>query len=352
MFDKITITRGEIESFCKLLSSEYGLYFEPAKYMYVENRVIPLMQTFKCDSILQLYQKTKIDNFLKYELINELTTNETWFFRHNNHFELLKNKVFGELAKIKKENREDRINVWSAGCSNGAEAYSILIAFLEWSKDNPGMKINIVASDISTKAVRSAMESIYTADLLKEVDCNARLKNFDHLELGKYRIKDELKKYVTFENLNLVKTWPPRNFDLIFCRNTMFYFSESVKARLITRFEEALNEGGYLFTSTNELVDCSKGALKKIFVNDEILYQKDKRAKGKRLFVFVNSKDMFKAATLLQSFNCDFDFLFNKPGVKRKLAAKSFYIDNDNFTFVLKLFEESDITFEEEILFY
>lgn len=352
MYDKLTITRSEIESFCKLLSSEYGVYFEPAKYMYVENRVLPLMQSFKCESILDLYQRSKVDDFLKHEMINELTTNETWFFRHNNHFKLLENQIFDELAEIKKENKQDKIQVWSAGCSNGAEAYSILIAFLEWAKNKENIQINIVASDISTKIMKSAIMGIYSAEILKEVDCNIRLKYFDHLEYNKYKIKDSLKQYLTFENLNLVKTWPPRNFDLIFCRNTMFYFTESVKANLVERFEKALNEGGYLFTSTNELIDCSKNSLKKIFFGNEILYQKDKKIRGKRLFVFKNSSEMFKAVTLLQAFKCEFDFLFNRPGVKRKLAAKTFYIDNENFSFVIGLFEQNNITFEEEILFY
>ncbi len=312
------------------------------------------MKSYKCDSILDLYQKTKIDDYLKYELVNKLTTNETWFFRHSNHFKLLKYKVFDEIYQSQKDEKIKRIKVWSAGCSNGAETYSILISYLEWRSENEdkNIDISIIGSDISTKAIRDAYSGTYNAEFLKDVDCNIRLKYFNHLEQGKYQVKPELKKYVRFENLNLVKYWPPREFDIIFCRNTMFYFSEDVKQNLIQRFVSCLKDNGYFFASTNELVDCKKVELKKVFAYNEIFYQKEKINKGKNLFVFKSSRDMFKAVTLLQDFKLDYNFLFNRPGVKRKMATRSFYIDNEIYYFVIKLFKQNSIAFEEEVFFY
>lgn len=342
----------EIELLCKLISNDCGLSFSPSNYLFVENRIESVMYRYGCDSLYEVIQKAKVDLSIKYDLINMLTTNETWFFRHQNHFEILKTKVFPEIIKRKLMKTDKNINIWSAGCANGAEAYSILMTLLDYLGSDNDFNIKIIGSDVSTDSIKEAQSALYDSRALKDVDCNNRLKYFVHEEYGKYRIKPHLLNYVTFEMLNLVKSWPPRYFDIIFCRNTMIYFNPVIKSQLIHKFMNALNEGGYLFTSANEIINEDNENVKRVYTNNEIIYQKESFEINKKLIVFKDSKHMNRAINLMRNFGCNYDFLFNNPFVKRCNAVKSLCVNENETTFVYKLLKENGIAYTTEGIFH
>ena len=127
-----------LDLFCSILSRETGLTFPTSRYSFVENRLAPLLEKYDCSNPNELIIKAKQDLKLRIDIINTLTTNETWFFRHPEHFEILKENVFPQIIKTKSNKI---INIWSAGCSTGAELYSILITAKESIPESELQKI-------------------------------------------------------------------------------------------------------------------------------------------------------------------------------------------------------------------
>ncbi len=296
-----------LDSFCSILSRETGLFFPPSRYPYILNKLNPLLEKYNISNPSELIIKSKQDIKLRIDIVNELTTNETWFFRHPEHFEILKKNIFPNLLKNKKDKT---INIWSAGCSIGAELYSVLIAFKESVKDDSKYIINLLGSDISYNSIQKARLGIYNSYELKETNPLILEKYFDKQNNGCYKIKDDLKKNTTFEYLNLLETWPPRNYDIIFCRNTMIFFNEETKCKLIKRFFKALELDGYFFTSANEQIDFTNEnyGVKKIFLNNEYVYQKSKPIATSCELYFKNPTEVLRATNLLRKFSYSFTF--------------------------------------------
>ena len=324
-----------LDLFCSILSRETGLTFPTSRYSFVLNRLTPLLEKYGISSPSELILKSKQDFKLRIDIVNTLTTNETWFFRHPEHFEILKNDVFPEIIKRKKDKR---INIWSAGCSIGAELYSILITLRESIPNYDDYRISILGSDISYDAILLAKKAVYDNYDLRATDKAIINKYFDKAENDTFKIKEELKQNVTFEFLNLLETWPPRNFDIIFCRNTMIYFNKETKKSLVKRFFKALELNGYFFTSTNELIDIKKDdnyGVKKLYIGNECIYQKTSNVNKTCELFFKNSTELLKATNLLRKVSYSFQF---GPAIKDNNGKeiRSLVVSSSNYENILK----------------
>ena len=186
------------------------------------------------------------------EFINAITTNLTSFFRENHHFETLREKVLPEV--IKRNHASRQIKAWSAGCSTGEEAYSIAITLLE--NVPPGWAIKILATDLDTHVLETAVNGVYATDRISGLS-EPRLKRWFKKGQGpqanKVRVKPELQQLIHFKQLNLMQEWPIKNpFDFIFCRNVLIYFDLNTKKSLASRYAQLLMPGSYLFIGHSE----------------------------------------------------------------------------------------------------
>ena len=296
-----------LDLFCSILSRETGLTFPTSRYSFVENRLAPLLEKYHSSNPSDLILKAKQDLNLRIEIIDTLTTNETWFFRHPEHFEILKEYILPQIVKNKKNKV---INIWSAGCSTGAELYSILITVKETISESENFRINILGSDISYEAIQAAKKGVYSARELRETPPYLIDKYFIKINDDCFKIKDELKQEVSFEFLNLLESWPPRTFDIVFCRNTMIYFNKENKEKLTKRFFKTLELDGYFFTSANEQVDLNSEAygFNKLYLKNEYIYQKtNKREKTCDIF-FKTPTDLLRATNLLKKHSYRFSY--------------------------------------------
>lgn len=318
-----------LDLFCSILSRETGLTFPTSRYSFVENRLAPLLEKYDCSNPNELIVKAKHDLKLQIDIINTLTTNETWFFRHPEHFEILKENVFPQITKTKSNKI---INIWSAGCSTGAELYSILITAKETIPESTNFRINILGSDISYEAIQSARKGIYSVRELRETPPYLIEKYFTKINDESFKIKDALKQDVSFEFLNLLETWPPRTFDIIFCRNTMIYFNKENKDKLIKKIFRSLELEGYFFTSANEQIDFSteECGFSKIYLKNEYIYQKtNQRSKICDIF-FKSPTDLLRATNLLKKNLYYFEYgLADKTENNRIRYIKVFSSDYD-----------------------
>jgi len=176
--------------------------------------------------------------------VDALTTNFTSFFREIEHFDLLRDKVVPEHSQ------HDPLRVWSAACSTGEEPYSIAITLLE-VLDNSGRSVEVVASDISTRALKRAAEGLYQAEQLSTVPKFLLRKYFLKGEgqwHGWYRVKPVVRERVEFRRINLMDSLPAQvPFSVIFCRNVMIYFDQQGQESVVNRFVPFLEPNGYLF---------------------------------------------------------------------------------------------------------
>lgn len=184
------------------------------------------------------------------ELVNALTTNVTSFFRELHHFEMLADEILPPLVK-----RGARIRLWSAGCSTGEEPWSLAMVLREAIGDR-ALDARILATDIDTQVLAHARTGAYGEDQVAPVSPVRRqrfLVRGTGANRGLWRIADELRGLVTFNQLNLFEPWPMHGlFDAIACRNVIIYFDVPNKARLLRGFHDKLHPGGHLLLGHSE----------------------------------------------------------------------------------------------------
>lgn len=189
-------------------------------------------------------------------LFDDLLITVTEFFRDQQVFECLENKVIPSLFEGKTSN--DRIRVWSVGCSTGEEAFSIAMLLLEEAaKHDERPQLQIFASDLHERSLTSAREGVYPLEISSSVS-EQRLKRFFVKENAHYRVRREVREMVVFAPHNLLGDPPFSHMDLIVCRNVLIYLQRDVQRDVIRLFHYALEPGGRLVLGTSETVDRSE----------------------------------------------------------------------------------------------
>lgn len=151
-----------------------------------------------------------------------------------------------------KENREHSLRIWSAGCSTGEEAYTAVMTMKDFFRQSPGWDNRILATVISTKVLTGAQNGVYSAEDLKNLPDSWKRSYFTPSD-DAFVLNDEIRREVIFRKLNLMEDFHfQHQFDLIFCRNVMIYFSKEAKDSLVRRFCKMLKPGGYFFIGHSE----------------------------------------------------------------------------------------------------
>jgi chemotaxis protein methyltransferase CheR len=185
------------------------------------------------------------------KFISALTTNVSHFFREAHHFELLRSTLIPAFRQ--KIERGHPVRIWSAGCANGQEPYSIAMVLTEAGLTSQN-GCRILATDIDPAAVAFARSGQYPEHMLSGLAPQLRADHFRKTD-GQLRVADTLRDLATFRVLNLLRDWPMRGkFDAIFCRNVVIYFDQPTQTRLWTRFAEILEPGGHLFLGHSERI--------------------------------------------------------------------------------------------------
>jgi chemotaxis protein methyltransferase CheR len=253
------LTQEEFAKVQLFMLENLGIKLSPIKIVMVTSRLIKRLK------------KTGISNFKDYLdyamssegkksgefecMIDELTTHKTEFFREPEHFTLLRDQV---LLKYKTETYNS-FKIWSAGCSTGEEAYTMAIVLTEFKLNYPGFDFNIYATDISNSSVMKAFRAIYNKEIISAIDQNLIKKYFlvsKDLKENKVRVVKNLREKVHFSILNLVDDYFFQNesLDVVFCRNTLIYFDDVSKKKVVSKLIEKVKKGGYLFVGLSETI--------------------------------------------------------------------------------------------------
>lgn len=249
----VALTVEEHQKFHDFLIQHSGLHFERRNIKVLQRGLESRMSALRIASCSDYYEYLRKNMDARGELqklLQHLTVGETFFFRYHAHFDTLRQSLIPELVF---KNRQEKIRIWSAGCSTGEEPYSIAMAIMESVPDWKKRDIRIIATDINSRSLKRAREGVFSAWKIRVTEKTYLEKYFTRIGES-YVVKDEVKSLVDFSYLNLQVDIPPskEKFDAIFCRNVMIYFTTATIRKLLETFASSLNSGGYLFLGHSE----------------------------------------------------------------------------------------------------
>ena len=272
----ISINDKEFKQISDLLYNKFGINLSMQKKALVTGRLNKTLKNLGLKSFNEYYSYILSDstgNGIN-ELINRLSTNHTYFYREEKHFNFLNQKTLPDIKKylISKNNRDLRI--WSAGCSSGEEPYTLAMHVMEFfGEEYYSWNAGILATDISGNVLEIAKKGSYSLNQLNKLPERFLKKYFIKLKDEQYAVSEKLKKEVLFKRLNLINdTFPFRQcFQIIFCRNVMIYFDLETRTKLIENFHKFMVPGGYLFIGHSETIGREQNMFRYI---QPAIYQK------------------------------------------------------------------------------
>ncbi|MCK4459869.1 MAG: protein-glutamate O-methyltransferase CheR [Methanosarcinales archaeon] len=207
-------------------------------------------------------------------LLDVLTVNVTEFFRDVSVFTEVE-RVLRSIIKEKQAKKQNTLHIWSAGCSNGSEAYTITMLLDQiLGPKTKDFKITILATDIDNASLKRGSDGIYDPNLLKGVKRSYLTKYFEKINGGQYQVIAPNRKIVTFKKHDLINDRPHAMMDVVFCRNVVIYFSRELQETLFANFYKSLVDGGYFVMGKTETL---VGEAKDKFIpvsNKERIYRK------------------------------------------------------------------------------
>jgi chemotaxis protein methyltransferase CheR len=271
------------EHFKKLSHQIYvrlGLEFDEKKLYFLQKRVEKRMAILGFrdpqEYVFLLCYADSVGKEMQ-ALANLITTNETYMFREFEQLEAFANCCLPEVLSEKQNRGEQKIRIWSAGCSSGEEPYSLAIILQEVFPQSQFWDCEIVATDIDENILEEAAAARYWWRSVREVPPAYLEKHF--IQDGeRYTIRPNIASMVSFKHLNLsdrIAMRAMRNFDFVFCRNVLIYFDDVSRKSTVDHFYNALNHGGYLFLGHSESVGRISSAFKLKRMDKHLVYVKE-----------------------------------------------------------------------------
>lgn len=270
------ITDADFELFSRFLEDSSGILLAKHKQYLVQSRLGKIVQEHNCPGLKELIQKLQspASKRLREQVIDAMTTNETLWFRDVHPFDILRERILPELTQ---KAGGQRLRIWSAACSTGQEPYSISMTLDEFKKTSPGKLSTeeIIATDISTQVLEQARRGVYEMLAIGRGLSQDRLtKHFQETPDGNWAVKQDIKSRVRFQSINLLGQYNALGqFDVIFCRNVLIYFSSEKKTEILTKMHSILKPGGYLILGASEFLSGLSDKYQMVHCRPGIIYQ-------------------------------------------------------------------------------
>jgi chemotaxis protein methyltransferase CheR len=271
----LALSDAEYRMFRDYFKAACGLWFGDDSRFLLENRLARRMRQLEIPSFAAYHYLLRKQAAGEDELaavIDELTTNETYFFRERNQLRALIEEIVPALLA---QRSAGPVNVWSAGCSSGEEPYSIVMLALEAGL-RPGADLRVHASDISRRCLAKARQGEYREASFRETPPELRGRYFREKN-GLSELSPEVRKHVYFTRMNLLE---PARFallgplDVVLCRNVIIYFDKDTKKNVIDSFASRLAPGGYLLLGHSESLIHVTSAFELAHLRNDLVYRK------------------------------------------------------------------------------
>lgn len=248
----------EFKAFSQYLFDISRIALAEGKEYLVETRLSPILEKWGYVSFSELYYRAKQNTDLEKEIIDAISTNETYFFRDIQPFELLKYKILPDLidkrSPLYRPPQKIPLRILSVGCSTGQEIYSIIFTFHEMGLDQNQYNFRLLGTDISNAAVAKASYAHYSKfELSRGLNGRQVDKYFDKIDENTWKVKDEFRWLAAFDTHNLFDARSRQEkYDIIFCRNVGIYFSPEYRIKMYNKIYEILEPDGYLIIGSTE----------------------------------------------------------------------------------------------------
>jgi len=231
--------------FCSFLRRLTGIDLSQYKRPQMERRLRTFYANKGVDSLTAAIEMLQADPQHLEQLLDRITINVSQLWRNPEQWDIIQDRLLPELAK------QGQVRAWSAGCSYGAEAYTLAtICHVAL----PGKRVSITGTDIDKRMIERARLGLFSADDARSAPEKLLKIGFDRVEDG-WRAKLNLRSMTRFDQGDLLQMQlRPASYDLILCRNTVIYFAEPIRDELHSRLAEALRPGGYLVIGSTERV--------------------------------------------------------------------------------------------------
>ena len=248
------MTPTDFDYVSQILKRRSGLVLTPEKAYLIQSRVSPLLRRHGLASVEVLVQKMRGgDERITRDVVEAMTTNESFFFRDKTPFEHFEKLILPRLLQARAPER--RLRIWCAAASTGQEPYSLAMILREKSQLLRDWKVEIIGTDLSTEVLERAKSGLYSQfEVQRGLPVQMLVKYFTK-EGDQYRIKDEIRNAVQFKVANLLDPFVGFGvFDVVFCRNVLIYFDEPTKRNVLDRVAQLMPEDGFLLLGAAESV--------------------------------------------------------------------------------------------------
>jgi chemotaxis protein methyltransferase CheR len=254
------ITRGEFAAFQRLIRDEAGIFLSDVKKALLVGRLTRRLRDLGLTTFGAYLDRVREDEAERVRMVDSICTNETQFFREPRQFAFLEERLIPAWTSAAAAGRRPRqVRAWSAACSTGEEPYSLAMVLLHHLPPAAGWQVEILASDLSTRALERAAPALWPIDRSLHIPVRY-LKQFMLRrvgpEEGRMAAGNAIRSAVRFQRLNLVddSCALEAGFDVVFCRNVLIYFRAETKAHVLRRLVRCLAPGGHLFLGHAECV--------------------------------------------------------------------------------------------------
>lgn len=311
------ISEKTLKSISEFIEKNLGLYFTEERGNDVVRALANASKQKNIDleEYINLILLNQLSNKDIINLAACLTIGETYFFRDKNLFRILRENLFPNMIR-RKGNSSRSLKIWSAGCSSGEEPYSIAILIKELIPDYKNWNIEIIATDINENFLNKARQGIYSEWSFRGMNSNFKNRYFKIIDDKYYKINDDVMNLVRFYNLNLAKDTYLldnkilNNIDIIFCRNVLMYFSESLANQIIKRFYKIIADGGWLIGAPTENLYFNNSSFTQKNIENTFLYNKNIK---QSISLESNNKNVSLEALYLKQYNNVEDNKYSLP---------------------------------------
>ena len=261
------------DEFLKEVAPLFGLQWRPFRRRGVKRKIERRLAEIGLSHFGEYLLKVKEDPEEQSQLFEILTVTISRFFRDRKVFDLVENSIVPAIIKNKKE--KDEFKIWSIGCANGEEPYSLSMVWkTKFEKDFPEIRLTILATDINEPLLERARGGRYKESSLREVPKEI-IQRFFKIESGFYVIDRSIRESVEFTEHDIVHEGPFSGMDIVLCRNLAFtYFSKECQLDVLKKIFRSLNERGYFIIGKDEVLPLTYPTLFVPVSSTEKVYQK------------------------------------------------------------------------------
>ena len=249
------MTVTDFEFICQILRERSGLVLTNDKAYLLESRLLPVARKWKLATFDDLVRtiRTRMDEAVIRDVVEAMTTNESFFFRDTKPFDQFKQLILPAMLKNRASSRT--IRIWSAACSSGQEPYSLAMILAEMAAQLNGWRIEIVGTDLSSEILTRAKEGMYSQfEVQRGLPITMLVKYFAQIG-DRWQINAKMRGMVQYREFNLLQDpMPLGRFDVVFCRNVLIYFDQETKIGVLNRVGRLLAPDGFLFLGGAETV--------------------------------------------------------------------------------------------------